>query len=450
MKKKANTVTIVGLGATGLSCIKFLSQFDDPLAVTDTRKTPPGLAECKSSKLPVDYYLGGISESILMQSQLIVLSPGLSPELPVFAKCREREIPIIGDIELFARHQTAPLIAITGTNGKSTVTTLVGMLLKAAGHRVEVGGNLGVPALDLLAKPIPDYFVLELSSFQLKLTTSLKAHIACLLNISPDHLDAHMDMADYISSKKRIYQNCDFAIYNRADQETYPPQNISSFSFGLSNPTNHQFGIHTVGQEVNLAFEQLNLLKTEEMKLVGHHNWQNALAALAIVKACGVNLPLVLPQLKQFTGLPHRCQWITEIDGVAWYNDSKGTNVGASCAALEGLGITLKGKIVLIAGGLGKGASFDALSQAAKRFVRQVILFGQDAKQIANALEGHVPYQYALNLEQAVNQAKSVAEPRDAVLLSPACASYDCFKNFEDRGNQFTQFVKKLERNKKQ
>lgn len=446
MNDYTRPIAVIGLGVTGLSCIKFLDQQGYSLIAVDTRENPPTLSQCKADFPHLQYRLGEITEATLADAQMIVLSPGVSPSLTAIAACQKKGIPVIGDIELFARYCQAPIIAITGTNGKSTVTTLVGELLTAAGYQTLVGGNIGTPALDLLAKQKPNYYVLELSSFQLDLTFSLQAKIATILNISPDHLDRHKTMSHYIASKQRIYQQCEFAIYNRADQNTIPTNSPHQalISFGLDEPEAKQFGIRSKNNESYLAMGDRHLLSTKQLRIVGRHNWQNALAALAITNLCVDDIQQVLPSLQQFPGLPHRCQWVTEAAGVTWYNDSKGTNVGATCSAIEGLGSTVPGKIILIAGGQGKGASFEALRATAQPYVRNVLLIGQDAKLIAQSLDGHIPYQHAANLEDAVIIAKSVAQAGDAVLLSPACASFDSFKNFEHRGTTFTQLVKEL------
>lgn len=442
------TAIIIGLGKTGLSCIKFLNALGYPLIVVDTRAAPPELKQFQVDYPHIPYYLGDdIPTDILLSAQMIVLSPGIARDLPILQACDQKKIPIIGDIELFARHAKSPTIAITGTNGKSTVTTLAGELLSAAGYRVLVGGNLGTPALDLLEQPQPDFYVLELSSFQLDLTHSLKAKVAVLLNITPDHLDRHKTFSNYILSKQRIYRGCDIAVYNRNDPTTTPSQSAQSISFALDEPHADQFGIRYQGTEPYLAFGSHDLLPAKQLRLIGQHNWQNALASLAIAKACGADLQQVLPALQQFPGLPHRCQWVAEVNNVTWYNDSKGTNVGATCAALEGLGPMLRGKIVLIAGGQGKNASFEPLRDMAQPYVRHAILIGQDAHLIAQALQGTIAFQHATDLKHAVILAKSVAQPGDAVLLSPACASFDSFKDFEHRGMVFTQFVKGLVEN---
>jgi len=440
-----NHTVIIGLGKTGLSCLHYLSKQNIPLIAFDTREQLPDIDDLRKQFPNVPIYLGALDEKIILQAQEIIISPGLSLEMPAIVKARTAGIPVIGDIELFARAVKAPVIGITGTNAKGTVTTLVGEMLKAAGKKVLVGGNIGTPALDLLAENIPEYYVLELSSFQLETTNSLKYAASTLLNISEDHLDRHGAMANYIAAKQLIYQRCQTAIYNRDDAATMPVTPVArKISFGLTKPAANEFGLLQSNNEYWLSFSEQLLLKVNELRVKGRHNWANALAALAIGYALNLPIPAMLQALRNFKGLPHRCEWVIEQDGVAWYDDSKGTNVGSTLAAIQGLGGTLSGKIILIAGGLGKGADFTQLRPAVTQYVHQLILLGQDAFFIEQALQNTVAMTHVKTLQEAVLYARQIARSGDAVLLSPACASWDMFRDYVQRGEMFQALVRNL------
>jgi UDP-N-acetylmuramoylalanine--D-glutamate ligase len=389
--------------------------------------------------------LDGLKGDTLNAAREIILSPGLAQDLPEVVAAHARGVPILGDIELFARAAAAPIIAITGSNGKSTVTTLVAELLAGAGKKVAVGGNLGLPALDLLTNTsLPDFYVLELSSFQLETTYSLRDHIACVLNVCEDHLDRYATMADYVAAKQRIYHQATTAVIYAEDLNTIPPSDFNGavISFALTAPTENQFGIIVQNNETYLAHGQQLLLPVSALKMKGQHNWLNALAALALISAAGVDLQKTLPALQQFVGLPHRCEWVTRHHNIDWYNDSKGTNVGATLAALRGIGQSISGKIIWIAGGQGKGADFTSLRAPAATWIRAGIFIGQDAGLLATAIGTACPTDFASTLLEAVQLAAQKAQPGDVILLSPACASLDMFVNFEDRGNQFKHIVR--------
>ena len=435
---------IIGLGKTGLSCARFLARQGADFAVTDSREVPPGLAELQTEIPHCRIELGQFSPTLLTQADRLIISPGVSSREPALAQAIERGIPIFGDIEIFAHYAKAPIIAITGSNGKSTVTTLVGQMAERAGLRVCVGGNLGIPALELLSDEAQLY-VLELSSFELESTHSLRAKAATVLNISADHMDRYASVSDYASAKHRIYHDCEWAILNRDDEQSYPALSIhadKTVYFTLQPPMDNEWGL-VEDDDFYLALGQQRLMKTSEMRIKGRHNVANALAALALGHTIDLPLSSMIETLKSFEGLPHRCQWVTESKGVVWYNDSKGTNVGATEAAISGLGPDLNGKIILLAGGLGKEADFTELRASIEKYARAVILFGTDGPKIATALEGIVPLIHVHDLEEAVSQAQGQALFGDAVLLSPACASYDMFDNFEHRGEVFMQCVLK-------
>lgn len=436
---------VVGLGVTGFSCIKYLLQKECTVAVTDSRPTPPNLPEFKQSFPDVPLHLGSLDRDLLQCAETIVLSPGVPLSAPEIKEQIEQGKKIIGDIELFAQAVNVPVIAITGTNAKSTVTTLVGLMAKAAGFHTQVGGNLGIPALELI-NPLSNLYVLELSSFQLETLHSLKPAVATVLNISPDHMDRYPDLESYHRAKLKIYENCDIAVYNRDDPYTISPEVKTNqrYAFTLSRPQHQEFGLLKEGKESFLTYEDTPLLPVSALPIHGKHYQANALAALAIGYSFGLPIEPMLKVLQEFKGLPHRCQLIRELNRVRWYDDSKGTNVGATVAAIEGLGSDIEGKLILIAGGLGKNADFSSLVPAISQYVRIAILIGTAANEIAAVINQKVPVLFANSMEEAVNQAKTHAQAKDCVLLSPACASYDMFKNFEHRGQVFTELVTAL------
>ncbi len=443
-KKNAHLYVIVGLGATGLSCARYLHARGIPFAVTDSRPNPPNLLAFQSAYPDVPVVLGKLDKALLDEAGTIVLSPGVALREPAIAEQAKRGVPIIGDIELFAQAVKVPVIAITGTNAKSTVTTLVGQMATMAGFHVQTGGNLGVPALDLLLdNKEANLFVLELSSFQLETTLSLAPVVATVLNITPDHMDRYHDLAEYQQVKHRVYQHCKKVVCNRDDPLT-DTVSTHKLSFTLNTPHKNEFGLLTKGQDVYLAFADLALLSIKALPIMGKHYHANALAALAIGYSFGLPFDPMLKVLQEFNGLPHRCQFVRERNGVRWYNDSKGTNVGATQAAIEGLGSEIPGKLILIAGGLGKNADFSPLVPTMEKYVRHIVLIGQAAQELAAVIGSRVAVSFAGSMEEAVKEADMAAKPNDSVLLSPACASYDMFKNFEHRGQVFAEIVERL------
>lgn len=437
---------IVGLGTTGYSCTEFLTKKGIKVAVTDTRIQPPKVDEFIREFPDVPLTLGKLDEPLLAKAEKIIISPGMSLNEPAIARQRERGIPIIGDIELFAQYIKTPVIGITGTNAKSTVTTLVGEMARASGIETAVGGNLGTPVLELLKNKRAELFVLELSSFQLETTYSLAPHVATVLNISPDHMDRYATLQDYINAKKRIYQSCDIAVCNRDDSATDCGDAYSQckLSFTLGEPRDNEFGLRQFNNENYLAYEDQPLIPVRELPILGRHYQANALAALAIGYGYGLPFEPMLKVLREFKGLAHRCQLVRERNGIYWYNDSKGTNIGATIAAIEGLGPEIKGKLILIAGGLGKNADFNMLLPSMQKHVKKAVLIGKAAQDIAKALDNKVPAVFAGSMEEAINLAAQSANTGDSVLLSPACASFDMFNNFEHRGEVFESLVKGL------
>lgn len=436
---------IVGLGVTGLSVARYLAGRGLPFAVCDTRANPPGLDQLQRFAPMADLYLGELDAELLCSAGELIVNPGIALSTPAIQAALQAGVSVVGDIELFAREASAPVVAITGSNAKSTVTTLVGAMAEQAGKRVAVGGNIGTPALDLLDEQ-PELYVLELSSFQLETTQALNAEVATVLNISEDHMDRYADLAAYHLAKHRIFRGARQVVVNRDDALSRPlvADQLPCWSFGLSRPDFKGFGLIEQDGEKWLAFEFKALLPVSELKIRGAHNQANALAALALGHAVGLPMPAMLQALREFAGLPHRCQWLGQHAGVDYYDDSKATNVGAALAAIEGLGGDLQGKQVLIAGGDGKGADFSALVAPITRHCRAVVLLGRDAPLLEQVLGAHVPVQRVDTLEQAVTAAAALARPGDAVLLSPACASLDMFRNFEERGRLFAAAVGRL------
>lgn len=446
MSDNANNLhVIVGLGSSGYSALRYLIKHNIPVAVTDSRQNPPNLNEVKQAFPDIPVSVGKWDEALLAKAAKIVQSPGVSLQEPAIARQRSRGIPVVGDIELFALVANAPIVAITGTNAKSTVTTLVGKMAETAHVSAQVGGNLGVPALDLLTTPPPDVYVLELSSFQLETTYSLAPKVATVLNVTPDHMDRYATVQAYCDAKQRVYSRAEVAVCNRDDPMTDCHTPVKTkYYFTLNEPRENEFGLLKKNQEMYLAFENQLLMPVRELPILGRHYQANALASLAIGHGYGLSMEAMLHTLKQFKGLAHRCQLVRERQGVYWYNDSKGTNVGATLAAIDGLGPEIKGKLILIAGGVGKNADFAPLIPAIEKYVKTVVLMGEAASIIGNVLSDRVETQFASSLQEAVSIADSVAQSNDSVLLSPACASFDMFKNFEHRGDVFTQIVLSL------
>ncbi|MGL4001973.1 UDP-N-acetylmuramoyl-L-alanine--D-glutamate ligase [Pantoea eucalypti] len=433
---RGRKVVIIGLGLTGLSCVDFfLAQGVTP-RVMDTRVSPPGL-----DKLPgqVERHLGGINGDWLLAADLIVASPGVALAHPILSEAVEAGIEIVGDIELFCREAQAPIVAITGSNGKSTVTTLVGEMAKAAGWQVGVGGNIGLPALSLLQSPAQLY-VLELSSFQLETTYSLKAAAATVLNVSEDHMDRYpLGMQQYRAAKLRVYENAQICIVNADDALTMPVRGADSrcVSFGVD------FGDYHLNKQqgsIWLRVKGEKVLNTAEMKMVGQHNYTNALAALALADAVGLPRASSLAALTHFNGLAHRFQLVHEHQGVRWINDSKATNVGSTEAALNGLQV--QGTLWLLMGGDGKSADFTPLIPWLQGDNVRLYCFGRDGDALA-ALRPDIAVRTE-TMRQAMEQIAPQVNAGDMVLLSPACASLDQFRNFEQRGEQFAQLAKEL------
>lgn len=432
---------VVGLGRTGLSVVRFLTARGVEVAVTDTRLSPPGHDALVDELPDVAMFLGGFDAAAFASAGQIVLSPGIALAEPLVAAARDSGIPVLGDIEIFALHADAPVVGITGSNGKSTVTTLVGDAAREAGLKVGVGGNIGTPALELLDEPGTELYVLELSSFQLETTYSLGCAAATVLNVQEDHMDRYADLGEYAATKARVLQGATTILLNRDDalvramgRDIRVQPGALTFSID-SRDADYQLVVGPDGEWLSAQGDPV--MPVERLRLKGRHNVANALAALALADAVGVPREATARALAKFTGLRHRTQWLGEWDGVTWINDSKGTNVGATRAALLGL----PGKQVLIAGGDGKGADFAPLRDALENKGRALVLFGRDATLIAEAVGDAVPVEHVDGLAQAVDAAARLAQAGDTVLFSPACASFDMFANFEVRGEAFIKAV---------
>jgi UDP-N-acetylmuramoylalanine--D-glutamate ligase len=437
----ARRTLVVGLGETGLSVVRYLTRRGAAVAVVDSRTQPPMLEHLHREHIAdVALFLGGFSDEAFARAEQLVVSPGVALDEPHIAAARARGLPVVGDIELFARAATAPVVAVTGSNGKSTVVTLLGAMARRAGRDVRVGGNLGTPALDLLGEQEPDLYVLELSSFQLETVQSLRPRAAVVLNVSEDHMDRYATLTDYAAAKQVIYRQAEVQVINADD----------ALAAGLSDPSRQrvvyragapaagEYGLTEWEGATWLAHGTQRLLPVSAILLAGRHNHSNALAALALGTAVGLPMAAMLETLTEFRGLAHRMQFVTEQGGVRWYDDSKGTNVGATQAAIAGV----DGPVVLIAGGDGKGQDFAPLAGALAGKGRGVVLIGRDAARLAEVLDGVLPVQQARDLHEAVHYAAAMAIAGDTVLLSPACASTDMFRNYAERGEIFTRTVR--------
>ncbi|QOR39369.1 UDP-N-acetylmuramoyl-L-alanine--D-glutamate ligase [Billgrantia diversa] len=442
---------VVGLGVSGRAICRHLAREGVPFMVADTREEPPGLDAFRDAHPGVGLHCGPLTALDMSEAEEIVVSPGVDPHTPGLAERQGHrrangEPLVVGEIALFVRAAHAPIAAITGSNAKSTVTTLLGDMAEAADKRVAVGGNLGTPALDLLVEvPEAELYVLELSSFQLETTPCLGAETVAFLNLSEDHLDRHGDMAGYRAAKLGIFRGARHAVVNAEDRMTWPDAPLPAMErFTTQPPEAGEWGIAKRGGQDWLMHDGTALMATAELGLAGRHNQANALAALAMGHHLGFSLASMCQVLRQFKGLAHRSEVLADIDGVRWINDSKGTNVGATLAAIAGLGPAQPGRIVLLAGGVGKGADFAPLAGPMARYGREAILFGTDAPRLAAALEDSVAVTRVADLEAAMQRARKIAEPGDCVLLSPACASLDQFPNYLARGEAFRQWVQRL------
>ena len=448
---------VVGLGQSGLSAARYLTEQGYRVAVTDGQSAPV-LADKLPAAVEIRQF-GAIDAELLQKAARIIISPGISLETEAVAAARQANIPVVSDIQLFCEACDVPIIAITGSNAKSTVTTLVGEMAADAGINVGVGGNIGVPALDLLSNSDMTLAVLELSSFQLETVTNLGAQVATVLNMSPDHLDRHGDMLGYHQAKHRIFQGAKSVVINREDALTRPlvADNLPRLSIGIHAPDKGQYGLITDPDgQIHLAHGTERLLSAEKLIIKGRHNLLNAQAALALGELAGIPIDSMLATLQRFTGLDHRCQYVATAAGIDYFNDSKGTNIGSTIAAIEGLGAVYApkdGKLLLILGGQGKGQQFGELTPFINQYVSQVLFIGEDSQQIeqhlrAAKLSDDVVLHQCQTLEGAFASIQQVTASSlsqvQAVLLSPACASFDQFNGYAARGDYFSQLVAQL------
>ncbi|MDO9141657.1 MAG: UDP-N-acetylmuramoyl-L-alanine--D-glutamate ligase [Methylobacter sp.] len=433
---QASKILVVGLGNTGISVARYWHGLGFKFAIIDSRDKPPMMEEFFQQMPDTPVFTGGFDEAAFQVATHLVVSPGVSLDERAIIKAIANGARIVSDIDLFACSTDAPIVAITGSNGKSTVTTMLGEMVKAAGIAVGVGGNLGTPALDLLALKA-QFYVLELSSFQLERTSALNAAAATVLNISADHLDRHADLADYARQKQRVFRGDGVMVIN-ADDPVVSAMRCDSrkmLTFSINNTADFYLAEQD-GTEY-LMYNESPLMPLAELPLEGRHNAANALVALALGTSIGLDAQTMCAALRKFKGLSHRMQRVAEIRGVTWVNDSKATNIGACVAALQGYAR----KVVLIAGGDAKGADMNELTPAIKEKAKSVVLMGKDAGLIKQALNGCVPVYSADNMMQAVQIAAGLADVGESVLLSPACASLDQYKNYQDRGDKFTKAV---------
>ncbi len=429
-------VLVVGLGDTGLSVAHYLRGLNVNFAIIDSRDKPPMMDEFFRQMPDTPVFTGGFDDAAFKVATHLVVSPGVSLNEQAIIKAIANGSKIISDIDLFACSVDVPIVAISGSNGKSTVTTMLGEMAKATGLQVGVGGNLGTPALDLLELNAQLY-VLELSSFQLERTSALNAAAATVLNVSADHLDRHADMAEYAQEKQRVFNGDGVMIINADDSVVCAMQDDSRKAFTFSINKKADFHLAYKDGAEYLMHNESCLMPLAELPLEGRHNAANALAALALGVSVGLDQKIMCDALRKFKGLSHRMQRVAEIRGVTWVNDSKATNIGACVAALQGYAR----KVILIAGGDAKGADMSELTPAIREKAKSVVLMGKDAALIKQALNDCVPVYSADNMTQAVQIAAGLADAGESVLLSPACASLDQYKNYQERGEKFTKAV---------
>ncbi|MGI9230011.1 MAG: UDP-N-acetylmuramoyl-L-alanine--D-glutamate ligase [Gammaproteobacteria bacterium] len=435
---------VLGLGKTGFSCVRYLHGKGNNIVVADTRAEPPYLQQLRQQYPDVLVHSGEFSADLLSRAGQILLSPGISLPPVLFDEVDNLTSAVTGDIQLFLQHCTAPVIAVTGSNGKSTTVTLLREMLRQAGHSVALGGNIGVPALDLLAEPVPDFYLLELSSFQLQTVKTINAAAAVVLNLSEDHLDRHGNPADYAAAKAKIYDGSGVMVINLDDADCRDMQRPGRRTISYSlNTADSDFSLISTADGDHLACQGEPVLAIGEVQLAGRHNIANVLACLALGKAVGLAPPPMLEAIKQFTGLEHRCRHVAVINEVSWVDDSKATNPAAAVAAITGIGSGRK-NIILLAGGDGKGADFTPLLQPIKQCVKHCILLGKDAQRIASVIDDAAACCFATDIEAAVQTAAHIAVAGDVVLLSPACSSLDMFADFAERGERFSRAVLSL------
>jgi UDP-N-acetylmuramoylalanine--D-glutamate ligase len=437
------SAAVIGLGVTGYSVVRYLLSRGLEVVVLDSRTEPELASEFMREFPAVETHFGAFSERALEGHALVVASPGISLKEPMLRAAKKQGAHIVGDIELFLQENQKPLIAITGSNGKSTVTSLVGEMCLAAGLEPLVAGNIGKPALDALTDKYDyDVAVLELSSFQLETTYQVPAEASAILNISADHMDRYDSMGDYVLAKARIIRGAKRAVLPRHEERLAQITNVNEiFGFELEKPSSdNDFGVVKKSGKRWLVKGKQRLMLLQDIPLIGLHNVKNVLSAFALVDFLNIPLDVLVKAVVNFKGLSHRMQTIAKVNDISWVNDSKATNIGATATALN----SLEQKVVWIAGGQGKGADFSELKAVVSGNIRHLILIGEDAAKIEAALSGLLPISFGENMHNAVALAADIASAGDIVLLSPACASFDMFRGFEDRGDQFKRCVEEI------
>lgn len=436
---------VVGLGVSGLSTARYCQRMGWSFDLADSRDNPPGLDALRADFPDAQLFCGALSAERLCAYPQLIVSPGIALAEPAIQAAMAAGVEVIGDVELFARVAERPVLGITGSNGKSTVTTLVCDMLNDAGIRAVMGGNIGVPVLDLLDGEQPDVYVLELSSFQLETTASLVLAGAVILNLSEDHMDRYDGMQDYLAAKQRIFAHAGVAVVNRDDLATCPPLPVPAITgFGLTTPAGTDFGIEEDAEGCWIVRAGERLIHSRDVRIKGRHNIANAMASLALAETVGLQPLVAVQTLRVFGGLDHRCQWVGSHKGVEYINDSKGTNVGSTLAALHGLGPETAGRIWLLAGGEGKGQDFSPLQQPCDQYCAAVICFGRDRERIAATLRSSSECLVVDDMQAAFDLVCQRAVAGDLVLLSPACASLDQFRNYAERGQRFRAMVEAL------
>lgn len=442
---------IIGVGNTGMSCASYLAAKGLPFKLVDTRVTPPNIELIKALYPGVECEFGQLRLQTLLDARELIVSPGVSLATAEIQLAIEAGVSISSDIDIFSKVAPAPIIAVTGSNGKSSVVTLLANIFDEAGISYGLGGNLDGdrqrPALELLDQSDVEFYILELSSFQLETTQMLNAKVSALLNLSEDHMDRYEGLGEYLKAKQRIFKGSEKIVINRDDENSQSPgAGVEESHFSTRAINKQGFGVSQCPSEASSRDEYIThgedkIIAVSELKIRGRHNLSNLLAAASLAKAVDVDLSSIVKGLRNFSGLAHRSQWLRTLNQVSFYNDSKGTNVGASVAAIESLGEHVEGRIILIAGGVGKGADFSALARVIIKWVARVILIGKDASIMAQRINRDVKTVFAQDMQQAVELAYADAKPGDAVLLSPACASFDMFENYRHRGEVFASAV---------
>jgi len=441
------THIIFGLGKSGLSCARYFDRISQPYYLVDSRNQPPGQDQVDTLSFCQGIEFGTIDESLLETCEQLVVSPGVALTTDFVIKAIKAGIDVCGDVELFARTCNKPIVAITGSNGKSTVTDLADKLINAANIDCQKGGNIGLPVLDFLPEMDADIYILELSSFQLDTTESLKAEVAVCLNITEDHMDRYQTFNDYVKSKQKIFRQAHFSIFNRDDQLTYPSNIFSdnAWSFSLIEPSENDERTNFLKKTDDgnkLVVNDQAILSTQKLNITGKHNWSNVLASLTILKCLAIKITEpILEELMAYKGLKHRFQLVSRKNNCEWINDSKATNVGATVAALNSLDLSSKQKVTLIAGGDSKQSDLTPLIEPLNNIVSHLILMGIDAEKIAQLPIQASPH-FVEDMKQAVTKASELVSQGDIVLLSPACASLDMYSSFEARGEAFIEAVR--------